>query len=108
MRIAIDASCTLPPKTGIGYYVHHLCRELAIRAPRHEFRLLLNSFRHGPPDEELIRPANVTARRHRIPGPWLMRSWRYLNAPPLEALVGRFDLFHGMASIVPPRLGGRC
>jgi glycosyltransferase involved in cell wall biosynthesis len=56
----------------------------------------------------LIGFANVVPFQYRIPGPWLLRAWQHLNFPPLEALMGGFDVFHAMASIAPPRLGGKC
>jgi len=108
MRIAIDASSILPAKTGIGYYTFHLVAELVARAPQHEFRLLLNSYRHGlPADAPFLNSPNVRRRRWRIPGPWLLTGWEKLHFPPLEILTGSFDLYHSTSSIVAPHWAGR-
>jgi glycosyltransferase involved in cell wall biosynthesis len=110
MKIAIDASSILPARTGIGNYTYHLIRELTARAPQHQFKLLLNSYRHSLPldAEFLLEAPNVRARRWRIPGPILWKSWRRLRLPPLELLTGSFDLYHSTSSVIAPRLGGKC
>jgi glycosyltransferase involved in cell wall biosynthesis len=107
MRIAIDASPLLKPKTGVGFYIFNLLRELIARAPHEEFRLLFNSLRHQPDlDGHAFDFPNVRPIRRRIPGPLLWRAWQYTNLPPAEWLVGRFDLIHGMNAILPPRFRG--
>lgn len=107
-RIGIDASCILPPtKTGIGYYTYNLLQEmLSIESP-FEFVLFLNSLRHPIPDLPFLKNPRVKLRHHRIPGPILVKAWRYLHFPPIELLTGFVHTFHSTTGYLPPQIHGR-
>lgn len=107
MRIALDASSMLPARTGIGNYTAHLIKELVARAPHHEFKLFMNSYRHPVPPDEFLYLANVRRYHWKLPGPYLLRSWQWLRFPPMELFTGPFDIFHAPASIVAPRVAGK-
>ena len=79
MRIGIDCSSILPVKTGIGYYTQNLVKALLKVDEENEYVLLLNSYRHSPPDYAFLSKPNVTVKRYRIPGPLLISGWRYLR-----------------------------
>ncbi|MBN1867960.1 glycosyltransferase family 4 protein [Candidatus Sumerlaeota bacterium] len=104
MRIAIDVSSLLPPRTGVGNYTRHLVRALLDLDAVNDYTLFANSFRRPFDDlNRLCRGPNVSARRWRVPGPGLHRAWQYLGWPRIESLVGKCDVFHAPATIVPPR-----
>jgi glycosyltransferase involved in cell wall biosynthesis len=107
MKIGIDGSSILPVKTGIGYYTLNLIRALLKIDQENEYVLLLNSYRHAPPDYPFLAKPNLRVRRFRIPGPLLIHGWRYVHAPPIEVLVGRVDVFHSPGTYIPPQIGGK-
>jgi len=107
MRIGIDGSCILPPKTGIGYFTQKLLEEIfALKAP-HEFVLFLNSYRHPLPDLPFLNNPAVRVKHFRIPGPLLINTWRYLRFPPIEMLTGFINLFHSTTGYFPPQIRGK-
>jgi glycosyltransferase involved in cell wall biosynthesis len=104
MRIAIDASSSLPPRTGVGAYTHRLVRALLDLDSINRYTLFANSLRRPFAEiGDLRRKPNVSVRRWRVPGPWLHRAWQHLAWPPIESLAGKCDVFHAPATIIPPR-----
>jgi glycosyltransferase involved in cell wall biosynthesis len=103
MRIALDASSLLPPRTGVGRYTYHLVRELLRLDHVNDYTLFLNSLRRSVPDElnQALREGVHVRRRH-IPGAWLHRAWRRFGWPPFETLAGPADIVHAPAGIIPP------
>ncbi|GAA2726134.1 glycosyltransferase family 4 protein [Cellulomonas aerilata] len=103
MRITLDATPLLGPRTGIGRYVHHLVAELpgalARRGADAEVRATTWTARGGalrdlPPGVHQVGP--------RVPARALRELWRRGGVPPIEALVGRTDVFHGTNFVSPP------
>lgn len=107
MRIGIDITCILPPRTGIGQSTLALLNELIPASPDDEFVLFVNSNRREPPTLPLFERENVTLRRFILPGPLLHTAWRALGAPAIERFVGRVDVFHSPWGIAPPQKHGR-
>jgi glycosyltransferase involved in cell wall biosynthesis len=107
MRIGIDASSILPVKTGIGYYTLNLIKSLTKIDQENEYVVLLNSYRHSPPDYPFLNKPNVRVRRWRIPGPLLIHGWRHLHFPPIGLLVGKVDVFHSPGTYIPPQIRGK-
>ena len=101
MKICIDASSLLPPRTGIGAYTFQLVRRLLELDSDNRYALFLNSLRRPVPSEIQSYP-NVDIQRWRVPGPLLHRAWQFLRFPPVEFLAGRADLFHAPATILAP------
>lgn len=106
MRIGIDGSSILPRRTGIGHYTNQLLNHLAIIDSENQYTVLLNSFRHNPRHEAWMDGRNFAIRRRRWPGPLLLRTWKWLNRPRIERLIGPADLFHSPATYVPPQRRG--
>ncbi|MBS3909163.1 MAG: glycosyltransferase family 4 protein [Actinobacteria bacterium] len=104
MRIAIDASPAIPPRTGIGCYAYQLIRHLAgiINQTDDELLLFYNYFRHGKAlPAELNELGRV--RVSRIP----CRVQRMLHNSigiPIEPFIGKADVFHSLNYMVPPTL----
>lgn len=103
LRIGIDASPALPPRTGVGNYTLHLIRALAESGEDLQLVLFVNSLRRPLPGWEFLRRPTIEIRRWRIPGPWLHRAWQHAHWPPVEALAGRVDVFHSTSGHIPPR-----
>lgn len=107
MKIGIDASCILPRKTGIGFFTRHLLKELFKLETDLEFTVFLNSLRHDIPEGLFEDHPHVKVKNFSIPGPMLVKSWRYLRFPPIEFFTGFVDAFHSMTGYLPPQIKGR-
>lgn len=103
MRILIDGSSLMPPRTGIGAYTYHLVDALTRMDEVNRYTVFLNSLRRPvPPEAPWRAQRNVRVRRWRIPGPWLARAWQRARWPRLELLAGSADVIHAPASVMPP------
>lgn len=105
VRIGLDATPLLGPRTGVGQYVAHLVP--ALRSCDPSLHLSLTAFtwrgaRHVPP----LGGARVTGRR--VPARALRQAWLRWDVPPVEWLAGRVEVFHGTNFVLPParRAGG--
>jgi glycosyltransferase involved in cell wall biosynthesis len=99
IRIAIDATPLLGPRTGIGQYVAHLLRELALD-PTADVRAAAFSLRRRSGLRDL--PATVSIVHRPLPARLLQRAWRRWDRPTAESVVGRVDIVHGTNFILPP------
>jgi glycosyltransferase involved in cell wall biosynthesis len=107
----MDVTPLLGTPTGIGRYVRSLLAELARPAggPADD---------HGPETEDLVRGIAFTLRRRgglaeqlpggvRLVGPplparALQALWGRAEFPPVTAVSGRVDVFHGTNFVLPP------
>jgi glycosyltransferase involved in cell wall biosynthesis len=103
VRITLDATPLLGPRTGIGRYVHHLVAELPGAATRRgldaQVRVTTWTARGGVLTD---LPHGVRQVGPRLPARLLRELWRRGDLPPIEALVGRTDVFHGTNFTSPP------
>ncbi len=106
MKIGIDASTTLAPRTGIGRFTLELLRAL-VAIPRDDlqFVVLINSRRREmDADHDFLRKSpRVRIVERRVPGPMLVRSWAKLRIPTLESMLGEsVDVAFAPAGYLPP------
>ncbi len=99
LRVAVDATSLLGPRTGVGVFTHELLRHLPQQGVtpvayatswrgRHELST------NAPPGVEVSdRPQ--AARPLRI-------LWSRVDAPPIEWWTGPVDVVHGPNYVVPP------
>lgn len=106
MRIGIDASTILQKKTGIGNYTYYLLKNLLSIDDKNQYVIFLNSYRHKLAEYPFLKNKNVKVVKFNIPGPFLIRAWRYLKFPPIDFLIGKIDVFHSPASYIPPQIRG--
>ena len=108
MIVTLDATPLLGVRTGIGRYVENLVRELPAalgrRTPSSEVRVSTWTARGGrlhglPPGVRQVGP--------RVPARVLRELWRRVDAPAVELLVGRTDVFHGTNFTSPPTRNAR-
>ncbi|MGB8652507.1 MAG: glycosyltransferase family 1 protein [Mycobacteriales bacterium] len=97
MRIGLDGTPLLGPRTGIGRYVEGLLEGL--RGGADELVLTAFTWRGAEP---LAHARDVEVRHRRAPARLLQRSWGALSWPPVELLTGRLDVFHGTNYVLPP------
>ena len=98
MRVAIDATPLIGPRTGIGVFVEGL----------------LLSLQDGSSEEVDLQIAEYTlsvkarlrgeARGYWIPMPAIASSfvWRTFSGPKIESFVGDIDVVHGTNFVLPP------
>ena len=96
MRVVLDATPLLGVRTGIGRYVEGLLDGFAQLEDPPE--LALAAFTHSRE-----RPAVGTWVGRRLPARMLHTAWGRVPFPPLEAIVGHADVFHGTNFVLPPR-----
>ena len=102
MRLSVDATALLLPRTGIGVFTAEVLRALAARP---DIRVsAFNTSWRGRGHQWL--PADAAAGVREVPGRlptgrvrWL---WEYLPIPPLEWFAGAAEVVHGPNYLVPP------
>ena len=108
MRITLDATPLLGPRTGVGRYTERLLNSLPAAVLRRgagvELRVSTWTARGGRLAD---LPAGVRQVGPRVPARGLRACWRRLDLPPIEALVGPTDIFHGTNFVSPPTLRAR-
>lgn len=103
MRIAIDYTPAVRQGAGIGRLTRHLVRELVHLGPEHEFTLFVAGRLSPTSAERLGWPANVRLQDTAIPERWLTILWHRLRVGlPIEAFLGRCDLFHATDFVLHP------
>ncbi|HSV67283.1 MAG TPA: glycosyltransferase family 1 protein [Mycobacteriales bacterium] len=107
LRVGIDATPLLGPRTGVGRYVEHLVAALSGLEGLGELRATAFTWR-GQGGLAAAVPAGVTVAGRRAPARGLQALWRRADVPAVELLAGRVDVFHGTNFVLPPlrRAGG--
>ncbi len=102
MIIAYDVSQIRLQRAGIGRLAAMQLQGLLASEGRHTYIL------HGwspELDEETIRSfirPNVRLSIARLPGTVKRVYWNYLRMPPIQTLIGQFDVFHSAEPLLPP------
>jgi len=105
MRVGLDATPLLGPRTGVGRYVAGLVEALTELPGGEPDELVLVPFTWRG-TAELARVAagarRVRRRRRRPPMRLLQAAWATLPFPPVEWLAGPVDVFHATNFVAPP------
>jgi glycosyltransferase involved in cell wall biosynthesis len=105
MRVGLDATPLLGPRTGVGRYVAGLVEamtELPGGGPD-ELVLVPFTWRGSAALAEVAPAAALVRRRHRrLPMRLLQAAWVALPFPPVEWLAGPVDVFHATNFVAPP------
>ncbi len=102
MRVALDTTPLLGPRTGVGTYTDHLVRELAALG-RERVEVVATAFTaRGGGGLAAQLPAGVPVRARPVPARFLRAAWLRGSQPTAELLVGPVDVFHGTNFVVPP------
>jgi glycosyltransferase involved in cell wall biosynthesis len=105
MKVAMDATPLLGPRTGIGRYVAQLAEALAgLAGPEPEELVLVPFSWRGTRDLPAAAPRAPRVRhgRRRVPARLLQAAWARLPWPPVEWLSGPVDVFHATNFAAPP------
>ena len=105
MRVGVDATPLLGPRTGVGRYVAGLVEALAELPGGEPEELALVPFTwRGTADLPRVAPAAPRLRcgRRRVPARLLQAAWAAVAFPPVEWLSGPVDVFHATNFVAPP------
>ena len=105
MRVGLDATPLLGPRTGVGRYVAGLAGALATLAGPEPEELALVPFSwRGTRDLPAAAPSGPRVRygRRRVPARLLQAAWARLPWPPVEWLAGQVEVFHATNFVAPP------
>lgn len=104
VRVGIDATPLLGPRTGVGRYVSALLSALAAHPTDDVLDLRATAFTvRGLGGLAEALPAGVPAVGRPVPARLLRRSWARGGPPAVEWLCGRVDVFHATNFVLPPR-----
>lgn len=103
MIVTLDATPLLGRRTGIGRYVHHLVAELpgALRRRDIPAEVRVTTWTARGPRLAAL-PPGIRQVGPRVPARGLRALWCRGLPPPVEALVGHTDVFHGTNFTSPP------
>lgn len=105
MRVCIEATGLIGPRTGVGHSTAALVENLVEVDDGIEISLLpvsvqgAGKLRHSVPDHPRIRPL-----RARIPARLAHAVWTRASWPPAEMFCGSVDVVHGPNFLLPPAL----
>jgi glycosyltransferase involved in cell wall biosynthesis len=108
MRVGLDATPLLGPRTGVGQYVARLVEALAASGKLAELRLVPFTWRGaaglGPAvaADGAAGGTRVVARRRRVPARPLREAWAWAHWPPVEWFSGPVEVFHATNFVAPP------
>jgi glycosyltransferase involved in cell wall biosynthesis len=105
VKVGLDATPLLGPRTGVGRYVEGLVGALAgLAGPEPEQVALVPFSWRGTGELAAVAPAGPRVRcgRRRVPARLLQAAWARLPWPPVEWLAGPVDVFHATNFVAPP------
>jgi len=100
MRLAVDATALLGPRTGVGVVTTELLARLGAE-PDLEVVAFGVTWR-GRRDLADLLPAGVRAARRPMAARPLREIWSRADRPPIEWWTGPVDVVHGPNYVVPP------
>src|SRR5215218_5436078 len=104
MRLALDATPLLGPRSGIGEVVHGIVPELA-RRPELELVAYALTLR-GRNDLAAVVPPGVHAASRSFPARAVRQSWLRFEHPRVERWTGPVDVVHATNYVGPPTKAG--
>ncbi len=104
LRVALDATPLLGPRTGVGNFTAALLEHLADRAD-----VAVSGYGvtwRGRRRLAAVLPAGVRACSRPMAARPLRWAWERHDGPPIEWWTGRLDVVHGTNFVVPPTSRG--
>src|SRR5919112_1596965 len=92
VRILVDYRPALRERTGVGEFVHELCKALSRQAPGDSLTLFTNSWKDRPGPALAAEMPSITVVDVKVPVRVLVWSWNRLQWPPVEWFAGSCDV----------------
>lgn len=105
MRVAIDATSLIGPRTGVGTFTHELLTRLVDVADVDVVTYAASWRGRGHLADLVPRAATVVQRP--MAASALRALWRRWDHPRIERWTGSVDVVHGPNFVVPPSAAGR-
>jgi glycosyltransferase involved in cell wall biosynthesis len=99
--VGFDATPLLGQLTGIGHYTRRLVQALT-QLPDPPAMVATAFTLRGRNRLAAAVPAGVAVHSRAVPARLLRAAWAHAQAPPVEWLCGRVDVFHGTNFVLPP------
>ncbi len=110
MKVLLDAQSLFPPRTGIGRVVQDIIFGLDSLPEMEAIGCYLSVFPFGKQwnvTKQILTSLQCSPKvsLHRIPLPLgiLLSLWEKLSIPPIDLLIGGFDVVHGTSHVLPER-----
>jgi glycosyltransferase involved in cell wall biosynthesis len=100
VKVGLDATPLLGPRTGVGQYVDQLVRAMMCMPDAPELVLSPFTIRGGRRPADL--PQAIRWRHRPFPARGLQWMWQRVPFPSAEVLTGRSDVFHATNFVAPP------
>jgi glycosyltransferase involved in cell wall biosynthesis len=100
VRVTLDGTPLLGPRTGVGQYVDQLVRAAVGLPGAPELVLTAFTLRGGRPPRDL--PPGVAWRHRPLPARGLQWLWQRAAFPTAELVAGPMDVFHATNFVAPP------
>jgi glycosyltransferase involved in cell wall biosynthesis len=100
VRVVLDGTPLLGPRTGIGRYTAHLVAELVALGT---IEVAVTAFTwRGLADLGPALPPGAQVAARRAPARLLQEAWARTELPPVDLLTGPADVFHATNYVLPP------
>jgi glycosyltransferase involved in cell wall biosynthesis len=107
MRVGIDYTAAVRQQAGIGRYTRGLVGALLALPSPHHYTLFAATGNLQPAICNLQPAVRNLLKTLPLTDDWLARIWHRARLPiPIEAIVGRVDLFYSPDFVLPPTLPG--
>ena len=100
LRVGLEATSLLGPRTGVGHMVSHLLETLAAREDLDVTAFAVSLRGRGALVHEV--PPNVHTRTRRVPARLTRMLWRHAKMPRAELWTGPVDIVHAPNFVAPP------
>jgi glycosyltransferase involved in cell wall biosynthesis len=100
IRVGVESTALLTPRTGVGQMVTNLLTTLSARDDLEVIAFAVTLRGRGALSYEV--PRHVRARTRHIPARLTRMLWRHLPIPRAELWTGRVDVVHAPNFVAPP------
>ena len=102
MRILVDYRPALRERTGVGEFVHELCKALAQQVDTDQVALFTSSWKDRPDPALRSQMPSIRIVDVKVPVRALVWSWNRMEWPPVEWFAGRCDVVHSQSPLLIP------
>lgn len=102
VRILVDYRPALRERTGVGEFVHELCKALSQPSGGDDIALFTNSWKDRPDPALASQMPSIRIVDVKVPVRTLVWSWNRMEWPPVEWFAGPCDVVHSQSPLLIP------